>query len=127
MEELLPFYPAVQSFLASVCCLISTRWLIHLLLLNYSQKVEGKKKRSIYVSQSPCEDIFMENIANVFCVDETGQKLVNGHFRELRNVCFIGFVSNKTSLLLVKKEMDLNRLLALCHRSLRKAEPEASN
>lgn len=39
---------------------------------------------------------------------------VNGHLRELRNVCFIGFVSNKTGLLLVKKEMDLNtRLLEL--------------
>lgn len=56
----------------------------------------------------------MENIANIFCVDVPSQKLVNGHLRELRNVCFIGFVSNKTGLLLVKKEMDLNtRLLEL--------------
>lgn len=55
----------------------------------------------------------MENIANIFCVDVTIQKLVNGLLRELRNVFFTEFVSNKTSLLLVKKKMHLNRLLEL--------------
>lgn len=38
---------------------------------------------------------------------------VNGYLRELRNVYFIAFVSNKTCLLLVKKKMDFNGQLAV--------------